>query len=72
MRNSERYAGQAEAVDALAARAESSAEREVYLSIAEGWRELARQAVRTERHRYAEASWALRAAENRDEDEALG
>jgi hypothetical protein len=33
----------------LAARAESPAEREVYLSIAEGWRRLAAEALRHEK-----------------------
>ncbi|MFN3584573.1 hypothetical protein [Phenylobacterium sp.] len=50
MRNSERYAHQAETVMRLAAKAESQAEKEVYLSIAEGWRKLAAVALRAERH----------------------
>ena len=33
----------------LAARAENEAERSVYLSIAEGWRKLASEALRNER-----------------------
>ncbi|WP_374472617.1 hypothetical protein [Phenylobacterium sp.] len=49
MRDSERYLAQAEAVARLAARAASPAEREVYLSIAEGWRKLATEAFRNER-----------------------
>jgi len=50
MRNSERYANQAETVMRLAAKAESQAEKEVHLSIAEGWRKLATEALRAERH----------------------
>ncbi|HEY8616408.1 hypothetical protein [Phenylobacterium sp.] len=49
MRDSDRYLAQAEAVARLAARADSPAEREVYLSIAEGWRKLATEASRNER-----------------------
>ena len=33
----------------LAAKAESAAEKEVYLSIADGWRRLAAEALRNER-----------------------
>ena len=40
---------QAETVMRLAAKADSPAEKEVYLSIAEGWRKLAREALRNER-----------------------
>jgi len=57
MRNSERYAEQAEAVMRLAAKAESRAEREVYLDIAEGWRRLAAEAIRTERHHREHETW---------------
>jgi hypothetical protein len=39
---------QAEVVMRLAAKAESAAEKEVYLSIAEGWRKLASEALRNE------------------------
>ena len=46
MRDSERYLAQAEAVARLAARAASPAEKEVYLSIADGWRKLATVAFR--------------------------
>ena len=49
MRDSERYLAQAEAVARLAARAASPAEKEVYLSIADGWRKLATEAFRNER-----------------------
>jgi hypothetical protein len=49
MRDSERYLAQAEAVTGLAARAASPAEKEVYLSIADGWRKLATEAFRNER-----------------------
>lgn len=50
MRDSERYMAQAEAVMRMAARAASPAEREVYETIAEGWRKLAREAGRNEQH----------------------
>lgn len=50
MRASERYLEQAEAVMRLAAKAASEVERDVYLSIAEGWRKLAAEADRSERH----------------------
>lgn len=50
MRDSERYMAQAEAVMRMAGRAASAAEREVYETIAEGWRKLAREAGRNERH----------------------
>lgn len=49
MRDSERYMAQAESVARLAARADSAAEKQVYLSIAEGWRKLAEEASRNER-----------------------
>jgi hypothetical protein len=48
MKDSERYLAQAETVMRLAAKAESTAEREVYLSIAEGWRKLAAEVQRNE------------------------
>jgi hypothetical protein len=48
MNNSERYLAQAETVLRMAARAESQAERDVYLSIAEGWRKLAAEVQRHE------------------------
>jgi hypothetical protein len=48
MRDSERYLAQAEVVMRLAAKADSSAEKEVYLSIAEGWRRLAAEVMRNE------------------------
>ncbi|HEX3699636.1 MAG TPA: hypothetical protein VHV27_03080 [Phenylobacterium sp.] len=41
---------QAEAVMGLAARAGSAAERQVYETIAEGWRKLALEARRNEQH----------------------
>lgn len=50
MRDSERYLAQAEQVARLAAKAESAAEKDVYLSIAEGWRKLAAEAFRNEGH----------------------
>jgi hypothetical protein len=40
---------QAEIVMRLAAKAENPAEKEVYLSIANGWRKLAAEALRNER-----------------------
>ena len=48
MRNSERYLAQAETVMRMAARADSQAEKDVYLSIAAGWRRLAAEAKRRE------------------------
>lgn len=48
MRDSERYLAQADQVARLAARAESAAEKEVYLNIADGWRKLAAEAFRNE------------------------
>ena len=48
MRDSERYLAQAETVLRMAARAESRAEKDVYLSIAEGWRRLAAEVLRNE------------------------
>jgi hypothetical protein len=47
--SSDRYRMQAEVVMRLAAKAESAAEKEVYLSIANGWRKLAAEALRNER-----------------------
>ncbi len=46
---SDRYRRQAEIVMRLAAKAESRSEKDVYLSIAEGWRKLAIEALRNER-----------------------
>lgn len=46
---SDRYRMQAEVVMRLAAQTDSPAEKEVYLSIAEGWRRLAAEALRNER-----------------------
>jgi len=48
MRDSERYLAQAETVMRMAARADSPAEKDVYLSIAEGWRKLAAEVLRNE------------------------
>jgi hypothetical protein len=48
MRDSERYEAQAQAVLRMAARAGSPAEKDVYLSIADGWRRLAAEAARNE------------------------
>lgn len=47
--DSDRYRMQAEVVMRLAAKAGSPAEKDVYLSIAEGWRKLAAEALRNER-----------------------
>jgi hypothetical protein len=49
MRDSERYDAQADAVFRMADRAQTPAEKKVYLSIAEGWRKLAAEAARGER-----------------------
>jgi hypothetical protein len=46
---SDRYRRQAEVVMRLAAKAGSETEKEVYLSIADGWRKLALEALRNER-----------------------
>ncbi|MDB5423449.1 MAG: hypothetical protein JWQ29_865 [Phenylobacterium sp.] len=48
MRDSERYEAQADTVLRMAARAESAAEKQVYLNIADGWRQLAAEAARNE------------------------
>jgi hypothetical protein len=48
MRDSVRYREQADTVLRLAAKATSRAEKDVYLSIAEGWRKLAAEAERNE------------------------
>ena len=48
MRDSQRYEAQAQAVLRMAARADSPTEKEVYLSIADGWRKLAAEAARNE------------------------
>jgi len=47
--SSDRYRQQAEVVMRLAAKAESPAEKDVYLQIADGWRKLAAEALRNER-----------------------
>jgi hypothetical protein len=70
MRNSERYEAQAETVMRLAARADSAAEKDVYLDIAEGWRKLAAEASRNERRvgaegRSFESPEAIRASRRR-------
>ena len=48
MRDSERYLAHAETVMRMAARSDSPAERDVYLTIAEGWRTLAAEVQRRE------------------------
>jgi hypothetical protein len=50
MRDSDRYMAQAEAVMLMAGRAGGPAERRVYETIADGWRKLAAEARRNERH----------------------
>lgn len=49
MRDSERYESQAATVLRMAWRATNPAEKQVYLSIAEGWKKLAAEAARNER-----------------------
>lgn len=49
MRDSQRYQAQAELVLRMAVRAESAAERQVILNIADGWKKLAEEAARNER-----------------------
>ena len=49
MRDSERYTAQAETVMRMAAQAANAAERQIYESIAEGWRRLADETRRSER-----------------------
>ena len=49
MRDSERYQAQAQFVLRMAAKAETPAERSVYLQIAEGWKQLATEAAHLER-----------------------
>lgn len=49
LNSSDRYRQQAEIVMRLAAKADSRAEKDVYMSIAEGWRRLALEALRNER-----------------------
>lgn len=61
MRDSERYRAQADSVLRMAARADSAAEKQVYLSIADGWKRLAAEAARNERQ-------DVRAAEPRSFD----
>jgi len=50
MRDCQRYIAQAETVLRMAARAGNPAERQVYETIAEGWRKLAGEARRNEQH----------------------
>jgi len=54
--SSDRYRQQAEVVMRLAAKAESYAEKEVYLQIADGWRRLAAEALRNERQDLPQAA----------------
>ena len=48
MRDSERYEAQAKQVMRMAARAQNPAEKEIYTSIAEGWKKLSAEAARNE------------------------
>jgi hypothetical protein len=67
MRDSDRYMAQAEAVLQLAARAASPAEKQVYETIAEGWRKLAGEAKRNEQQEDAsrpETATVIHAANN--------
>jgi hypothetical protein len=63
MRDSVRYREQADTVMRLAAKADSQAERDVYASIAEGWRKLADEAQRNEGHKVADEPRSFTAAE---------
>lgn len=65
MRDSERYRAQADSVLRMAARADSAAEKQVYLNIADGWKRLAAEAARNERQ-------DLRPAEPRSFDSGNG
>jgi len=49
MRDSKRYEAQAQLLLKMAMKAESAAEKDIYLNIAEGWRKLAAEAARNER-----------------------
>lgn len=68
MRDSDRYMAQAEAVLRLAGRAGSPAEKQVYETIAQGWRKLAGEAKRDEQHeddaRLSARESSFRAANN--------
>ena len=66
LRDSDRYRMQAEVVMRLAAKAGSQAEKDVYLSIAEGWRKLAAEALRNERQGAGGRSPKPDADEDRD------
>jgi hypothetical protein len=64
MRDSDRYRQQAETVMRLATKAGSQPEKDVYASIAEGWRKLADEAERNEGHaRAPEEPRSFRAAD---------
>ena len=63
MKDSTRYREQAETVMRLAAKAGSQVEKDVYVSIAEGWRKLADEAQRNEGHTVADEPRSFRAAE---------
>jgi hypothetical protein len=62
MRDSARYRDQAETVMRLAAKAGSQAEKDVYISIAEGWRKLADEAERNEGHTVPDEPRSFRSA----------
>jgi hypothetical protein len=69
MRDSRKYEQQAETVMRLAARAQSTAERQVYVDIAEGWRRLATEAARHElREAQEQAPRERRSFTFRDDD----
>jgi hypothetical protein len=51
MRDSRRYKAQADLVLRMATAAESDAERQVFLNIADGWRKLAAEVARNERRK---------------------
>ena len=66
--DSDRYRMQAEVVMRLAAKAGSPAEKDVYLSIAEGWRKLAAEALRNERQDVARERRSFRHEDSGHED----
>jgi hypothetical protein len=66
MRDSERYLAQAETVMRMAVRADSPAEKAVYVSIAEGWRKLAAEAARHERQDNGHVASETRSFKSKD------
>jgi hypothetical protein len=69
MRDSQRYEAQAQLVLRMAARAESTAERQVFLNIADGWKKLAEEAARNERRRGEVRPPETRSFHPKDDDE---